>query len=103
MENEIKLALKQAILKSLPVFQKFCEQYQEPYRVWSKRKEGGWQGIYEQRPSATQVFMAAEKHLQENASDFANLFFSTYQEYGEGKLVGCYMGMEQISSARNFK
>jgi hypothetical protein len=101
MENKIKLALKQAILKSLPVFQKFCEQYQEPYRVWSKHKKGGWQGIYEQRPSATQVFMAAEKHLQENASDFANLFFSTYPEYGEGKLVGCYLVSEQLASDKS--
>jgi hypothetical protein len=97
MENEIKLALKQAILKSLPIFHKLSSQYQESNLIWSKRGDSGWQGIYEQRTSIHEVFMAAENQLQEAARDFANLFFSTYPDYGEGKLVGCSFGSGQLA------
>jgi hypothetical protein len=97
MENEIKLALKQAILKTLPIFHKLSAQYQESNLIWSKRGDGGWQGIYEQETSVRGVFMAAENQLQETARDFANLFFSTYPNYGEGKLVGCFIGSGQLA------
>ncbi len=44
------------------------------------------------------VFVAAEEQLQASSSDFAKLFFSTYSDYGGGKLVGCAgIGSQQLA------
>ncbi|HLP77473.1 MAG TPA: hypothetical protein VK327_11215 [Candidatus Paceibacterota bacterium] len=98
MEQEIKLSLKQAILKSLPLLHELSGQYQEPYLVWSKRPDGGWQGSYQHRTSVFRVFRAAEDQLQDSSKDFASLFFSKYSDYGGGKLVGCAgLGSQQLA------
>jgi hypothetical protein len=89
VNEEVKLALKQAMLKSLPIFHQLSVQFQQPYPVWSKREDGGWQGTYQPRTDVFHVFLAAEKQLDKAASGFAGTFFSGYPEYGEGKLVGC--------------
>src|ERR1039458_5963894 len=100
MDKNIKDSLKQAILKSLPVLHNFTihNQYKEPYLVWSKREDGAWRGQYEYRTCGHRVFWAAEKQLAEASSDFANLFFSEYADYGGQNLVGCDgLGSQQLA------
>lgn len=89
MRKELKLAFKQAIEKCLPVLQNLCGEFQEPSLVWSKRVDGGWEGFQRPRTNLALLFIAAEKQLNQAASDFAEVFFSQYPDYGEGKLVGC--------------
>jgi hypothetical protein len=101
MNEEIKSALKRSILKSLPILQKLSPNYQEPYLFWIKQEEGRWRGEHRQRVCVPCVFRGAENQLQEAASEFANLFFSTYPQYGEGKLVGiCGLGSMQLAHDR---
>jgi hypothetical protein len=87
-ENEIKSALKEAILKSLPSFQKLSDQCQEDFVFWSK-DGSGWRGTPQKRPSLFHVFNNGRNLLAENAVTFNNLFFSNYPEYDAGHLISC--------------
>jgi hypothetical protein len=62
MENEIKLSLKQAILKLLPRFDELSQQYQRPRFVWSK-VDDHWEGEEALRPSLIDVFMASRSQI----------------------------------------
>jgi len=65
---------------------------------WRKHEDGSWRSTNEQRTSLALVFIAAEQALQAAASDFANLFFSQYPEYGPGRLVGVSgLAFEQLA------
>ncbi len=88
VNEEVKLALKKAILKCLPVFHQLSERYQEPYQVW-RRHGGGWRSEYQRKPCLRDIFTVARNQVHEAGSDFVRQFFSNYPEYGEGKLVGC--------------
>jgi hypothetical protein len=89
MEKEIKAALKQAILKSLPTLDKFSQRYQRPCFLWSKTSDGHWEGSDVLKSSLTDVFIASRKHIEEASTEFGRLFFDKYPQYGKGKLVGC--------------
>jgi hypothetical protein len=104
MDETIKDSLRQAILKSLPVLHELClrGQHNELYLVWSKTENGGWQGKYENRTCLFRVLWAAEKQLAEASSNFANLFFSKYADYGGHNLVGCDgLGSQQLANDKS--
>src|SRR6266853_2583703 len=98
MNEDIKSALKNAITKPLSVLHQVRPRCQIPYVRWRKHEDGSWRGTNEQRISLALVFIAAEQALQAAASDFANLFFSQYPEYGPGRLVGVSgLAFEQLA------
>lgn len=81
MDDEIKSALKKAILTSLPIARGQLENYTQPYLVWSKRANGGWDGKFQDRPDLQKVFNATRDHLDEAAAGFASLFMAKHPEY----------------------
>ena len=89
MQKEIKEALKTGLQLVLPVLRNLSQLHKEPRWVYVQRpNRGGWDGTQELAPSLWQIFRAAEKETDAAAETFLQLFFSTYPEYGEGKLVG---------------
>jgi hypothetical protein len=73
--------LKNAILKCLPVLQPLIKRYTAPHQVWGKRGEGLWHAEVVLRPDLSQVFMAADKQLNEAAQPFAESFLAHHPEY----------------------
>lgn len=81
MHGEPKSALKQAIQNSLPILREWVDQFLEPYLVWKKRCNGGWDGEYQQKPDLARLFGTVNDRLVEASTDFAKLFFEKYSEY----------------------
>ncbi len=81
MHQETKLALKEAILRSLPILQELSGQYQELYLVWNKGSDGGWRTTYQHRTCVGRALIAAEPQLNEVIEAFAGLFTLKHPEY----------------------
>lgn len=95
MDEKTQLALKQAILQSLPTLQSLLGCYTEPFQVWMKQDDGSWRSEYQLKPDLFRVFIAAENQLNENGANFTKLFFENHPEY-EGMV--CFGGF----GGRNF-
>jgi hypothetical protein len=81
MDDELKSALKSAILMSSQIVREQLENYTQPYLIWRKHTNGGWYGKYQDRPDLHKTFNVTRGQLNEAASAFAGLFMAKYPEY----------------------
>lgn len=95
MNDEVKIALKNAITMSLPILQPLTVQYTEPHLVWSRDGEQRWHGEYKDQPSFLSIFSASSKPLEEIGSEFLQLFRSHYPRFG-GLLGLASLGLTNI-------
>jgi hypothetical protein len=97
MHEHVKLALKNAILASLPIVRDEIGNHPEAFQVWRKAGKNEWQFVFEDRANFRKVLNAVRNRLTEVATEFANLFRKEYPEYCE--MVGLAgFGQQRICS-----
>ncbi|MBD2294464.1 hypothetical protein H6G06_13500 [Anabaena sphaerica FACHB-251] len=80
MQEEVVVALKNAITKSLGAFNSSANEYTEPYLEW-RRVSNGWQGSYVNRLSNYYLFSKHRQLLDELGIEFTQIFRKNYPEY----------------------
>ena len=81
MNDDVKSALKTAILESSVIVREQLENYTELYLTWRKKPEGGWHGAYHQHPDFHKICNVTRDRLKEAADGFAGLFMTKHPEY----------------------
>ncbi|HEY4759969.1 MAG TPA: hypothetical protein VIH42_05255 [Thermoguttaceae bacterium] len=81
MDDELKSALKKAILASLSIVRGQLQNFSEVYLFWRKRSAGHWHGECQHRPALQKVFNATRNQLDEIAADCTGLFMAKHPEY----------------------
>ena len=99
MDENIKSALREAILKSLPFLNDLVNHCQMQSLIWTKQGNSSWRSEYQLKPDLFRVFMAAENQLTFNGTEFTNRFFEKYPKYNETVYFG--FGTHSLSSDQN--
>lgn len=57
MDDKVKSALKNALLVSSQIVRGQLDKFTQPYLLWRKRTNGGWDRKYEDRPDLQKICM----------------------------------------------
>ncbi len=89
MQNEVVVALRHAIDRSLPVLKPMPAQYKEVTLTWRRNGPRSWRGEYTLQPNMTQIFSAARHVLEDEGKQFLEVFRRAYPQYAaDNGLIG---------------